>query len=38
MTFQRDGEGSWTLVEADGYPADRERIRNILIGLAGLEK
>ncbi len=38
MTFQRDGDGSWTLVEADNYPADKERIRNILIGMAGLEK
>lgn len=38
MTFLRDGAGSWTLVEADGYPADKERIRNVLIGLAGLEK
>lgn len=39
MTFQRDNAGNgWALVEADGYPADKERIRNVLIGLAGLEK
>lgn len=37
-TFMRDGTGGWMLTEADGYPADRDRIRNMLLGLAGLEK
>lgn len=37
-TFMRDGAGGWMLTEADGYPADRDRIRNMLLGLAGLEK
>ena len=38
MTFQKNEAGDWGMVETDGYPADKERIRNILIGLAGLEK
>ncbi|MBR1778178.1 MAG: DUF4340 domain-containing protein [Alphaproteobacteria bacterium] len=38
LTFLRDNNGDWTLMEANGYPADKERIRNALIGLAHLEK
>ena len=38
LTFLRDASGDWNLVEADGYPAKKERIRNVLIGLSGLEK
>ncbi|MGN0904131.1 MAG: DUF4340 domain-containing protein [Alphaproteobacteria bacterium] len=38
VTFVRDAADNWTLMEADHYPADRERIRNTLIGIAGLEK
>ena len=38
MTFLKDENGSWTLMEANGYPADKERIRNMLIGLSHLEK
>lgn len=38
MTFIRDSSGNWSLMEADSYPADKERIRNVLIGLANLEK
>lgn len=38
MTFIRDASGNWSLMEADSYPADKERIRNVLIGLANLEK
>ena len=29
--------GNWTLMEAENYPADRERIRNSLIGISELE-
>lgn len=38
MTFMRDDGAGWVMTEADNYPADRDRIRNVLIGLAGLEK
>ena len=38
LTFMRDNSGGWTLMEANGYPADKERIRNALIGLSHLEK
>lgn len=38
ITFVRDTLGNWALMEADNYPADKERIRNTLIGIAGLEK
>lgn len=38
VTFVKDAADNWTLMEADHYPADRERIRNTLIGIAGLEK
>ena len=38
LTFLKDGNGDWTLMEVNGYPADKERIRNALIGLAHLEK
>ncbi|MBR1944794.1 MAG: DUF4340 domain-containing protein [Alphaproteobacteria bacterium] len=38
LTFLKDSGGDWTLMEVNGYPADKERIRNALIGLAHLEK
>ena len=38
MTFNHDEKGEWFLAQADNYPADKERIRNILIGIANLEK
>ena len=38
MTFLHNAGGNWSLMEEDGYPADKERIRNMLIGLARLEK
>lgn len=38
VTFVRDALGNWTLMEAENYPADRERIRNSLIGISELEK
>ena len=38
MTFMRDDAAGWVMTEADNYPADKDRIRNALIGLAGLEK
>lgn len=38
LTFLRNDNGDWTLMEANEYPADKERIRNILIGLSNLEK
>ena len=38
-TFVRDETANgWQLMEANGYLADKERIRNVLIGLANLEK
>ena len=37
-TFVKGSDGNWFLMEASGYIADRERIRNALIGLANLEK
>ncbi len=38
-TFIRDEKNNgWQLMEANGYPANKERIRNVLIGLANLEK
>ncbi|HBO59320.1 MAG TPA: hypothetical protein DD624_05365 [Alphaproteobacteria bacterium] len=36
--FLKDAVGNWFLIEADNYPASKERIRNVLIGLANLEK
>ena len=38
LTFLRDHNGVWTLMEENGYPANKERIRNVLIGLSHLEK
>ncbi len=38
VTFVKDSAGNWSLMESAGYPADKERLRNALIGLAGLEK
>lgn len=38
VTFVRDALGNWTLMEAENYPADKERIRNTLIGISELEK
>lgn len=38
LTFLKDETGGWSLMEENGYPADKERIRNALIGLAHLEK
>ena len=37
-TFVKGTGGNWFLMEASGYIADKERIRNTLIGLANLEK
>lgn len=36
--FLKDAAGNWFLIEAENYPASKERIRNVLIGLANLEK
>lgn len=38
LTFLRNTDGNWTLMEENGYPADKERIRNMLLGLSHLEK
>ena len=38
LTFLKSNGDDWSLMEANGYPADKERIRNMLIGLAHLEK
>ena len=38
VTFVKDAQENWTLMEAEHYPADKERIRNTLIGIAGLQK
>ncbi len=38
LTFMRDPVGTWRTVEYSNYPADKERIRNSLLGLASLEK
>ncbi len=38
LTFVHNADGDWTLMEENGYPADKDRIRNLLIGLAHLEK
>lgn len=37
-TFVKGTGGNWFLVESSGYVADKERIRNALVGLANLEK
>lgn len=37
LTFTRDSDGGWTLME-NGYPANKNRIRNTLIELSRLEK
>ena len=37
-TFVREASGKWTLMEAANYPADKDRIRNTLIGISELEK
>ena len=37
-TFVKGTGGNWFLMEMSGYIADKERIRNALIGLANLEK
>ena len=33
-TLQRDEDGGWTIVEKAGYPADVEKVRQMLISLA----
>lgn len=38
LTFKRDPIGNWRIAEYANYPADKERIRNTLLGLATLEK
>ena len=38
LTFLHNADGGWTLMEENGYPADKDRIRNMLLGLAHLEK
>ncbi|MBO4520472.1 MAG: DUF4340 domain-containing protein [Alphaproteobacteria bacterium] len=37
-TFLRDHDGSWSFMEENGYPADKDRIRKVLIGMSRLEK
>ena len=33
-TLERGGDGSWSVAEKDGYPADTEKVRQTLISLA----
>lgn len=38
VTIERDAEGGWGVVELEGYPADFERAKELVIGLAEATK